>query len=359
MKDVFIIAEAGVNHNGSLEIAKELILKAVDVGADAVKFQTFRADDIVTKDVQKAAYQINTTDASESQLDMLKKLELSEDDHRLLMSLSEDVGIKFLSTAFDIGSFKFLSEDLKLNTFKISSGEITNAPLLLSHGLARQKVILSTGMASLSDIETALAILAKGYTNNTDGRINLDHCYEAYFSPIGQQALKENVTLLLCTSEYPAAYESVNLKALNTLRVAFNLPVGISDHTEGLEVPIAAVAMGAKVVEKHFTLSRRMDGPDHQSSVEPAEFKRMVQSIRNIELALGSGAKTPSRAEILNRASIRKRLVSSKRILKGEVFSDENLSVKRSKDGVSAIRYWDFLGKAASRDFAAHEPIIE
>jgi N,N'-diacetyllegionaminate synthase len=329
----FIIAEAGVNHNGSVEIAKRMIEVAKECGADAIKFQTFKAEEVVSKYAPKAEYQKQTTGEIESHLQMLKKLELSFDDFIVLKEYCDKLGIMFLSTPFDFESIDFLNS-LGLEIFKIPSGEITNLPYLEKIGKLRKKVILSTGMADLGEIEDALDILTSCGTK------------------------KEDITILHCNTEYPTPYEDVNLLAMLTIKEAFKVKVGYSDHTPGIEVPIAAVALGASVIEKHFTLDRNMQGPDHKSSLEPNELKAMVRAIRNVEKALGDGIKKPSPSEIKNKIIVRRSIVAKRNIKRGEIFNEENITVKRPATGISPMRWYEILGKTATRDYKEDE-IIE
>lgn len=359
MKKTFIIAEAGVNHNGSLDIAKELIDIAKSSGADAVKFQTFKADNLLSGDAPKALYQLANTDVHESQYTMLKKLELSADDHALLFEHCRMRNIQFLSTPFDLDSLHFLTQTLNISHIKIASGEITNAPLLLNAAKTGKPIILSTGMTTLADIETALAILAFGYLNDTEKSLSPKNFLDAYLSQVGQAALKEHVTLLHCVTNYPALFPEVNLKTMETLRAAFHLPVGYSDHTCGITIAIAAAALGAHIIEKHFTLNRNLPGPDHAASLEPDELAAMVRSIREVESALGDGRKLPNKSELDTRTLVRKSLITCKKISKGERFTEDNLSVKRPGTGVCASRYWEFLGKLATKDYDENECIME
>ncbi|EDM23164.1 N-acetylneuraminate synthase [Caminibacter mediatlanticus] len=322
----FIIAEAGVNHNGSIELAKKLIDVASEAGADAIKFQTFKAKNLVSKIAKKAKYQVENTGSDESQYEMLKKLELGFDEFKELKTYCDKKGIMFLSTPFDDESIEFL-DNLGLKIFKIPSGEITNLPYLRKIGKLRKKVILSTGMADLGEIEDALDVL------------------------ISVGIKKKNITVLHANTEYPTPIEDVNLKAMKTIECAFGVDVGYSDHTLGIEVPIAAVAMGAKVIEKHFTLSRDLEGPDHKASLEPDELKEMIKSIRNIEKALGNGIKKPSKSEIKNIKIARKSIVAKRDIKKGEVFSEENLTVKRPGNGISPMRWDEIIGQIALKDY--------
>jgi len=358
MKKAYIIAEAGVNHNGSVEMAKKLVDVAVDAGADAVKFQTFKAENLVSKDAQKAEYQQKTTDIHESQYEMLKKLELTEDMHDTLAQYCRKCEIQFLSTPFDECSLNLLIERYDMPYMKIPSGEITNAPFLLKIAKKSKPVILSTGMSTLGEVEQALGILAFGYTAKSDCRPSIQGFYEAYISSVGQQALRENVTLLHCTTEYPTPLNEVNLRAIETLKNAFGLPVGYSDHTEGIAVPIAAVARGAVIIEKHFTLNRELPGPDHKASLEPNELKDMVFAIRQIELAMGDSLKLPTVSEMKNKQVARRSLVAINEIKKGEVFTQYNLGMKRPCDGIAPIYYWEWLGKFADQDYHRDERIM-
>lgn len=327
---VFIIAEAGVNHNGSLETAKELVISAKETGADCVKFQTFKTDNLVSKTAKKAKYQTENTGSDESQFEMLKKLELTQDEFIELKEFCEEVGIEFMSTAFDLDSVDFLNEINMLN-WKIPSGEITNLPYLIKIAKLEKPLILSTGMSSMNDIENALKVLS--------------------------QFNKSAVTVLHCTTEYPTPYDEVNLNAMTAIKDEFGVKVGYSDHTQGIEVPVAAVALGATVIEKHFTLDREMEGPDHKASLEPTDFKNMVNSIRHIEKALGSSEKKPTVSEMKNIQIVRKSIVAARNIKKGELFSEDNLMVKRPGSGISPMNWFDVIGKKANRDFEIEEYI--
>jgi N,N'-diacetyllegionaminate synthase len=327
---VFIIAEAGVNHNGSIELAKKMIDLASDAQADAIKFQTFKAEKLVSKNAQKAEYQKKTTDSSESQFDMIKKLELNQDVHKELMSYCKDKNIMFLSTPFDTDSIDLLNE-LGLEIFKIPSGEITNFPYLRHIGRLNKKIILSTGMSDIGEIEDALDVLMNAGTQ------------------------KENITVLHANTEYPTPMRDVNLHAMVTIGKTFDVEFGYSDHTLGIEVDIAAVAMGAKVIEKHFTLDKTMDGPDHKASLEPDELNAMVLAIRNIEKALGDGIKKPSVSEKPNMKIARKSIVASRSIRQGEVFTESNLTTKRPGNGISPMRWDEIIGTIASKDYEMDE----
>jgi N,N'-diacetyllegionaminate synthase len=332
MKKVFIIAEAGVNHNGSVEIAKQLIDAAVTAGVDAVKFQTFKAENLVSKNAQKAEYQKQTTDENESQFEMIKKLELDLDTHKILIDYCKEKQIIFLSTPFDDDSIKLLF-NLGLEIYKIPSGEITNLPYLRNIGKLGKKVILSTGMANIGEIEKALDILIQEGTD------------------------KDNITVLHANTEYPTPMRDVNLKAMITIGNTFNVSYGYSDHTLGIEVDIAAVAMGATVIEKHFTLSKDMEGPDHKASLEPTELIDMVKGIRNIEIALGNGIKKPSLSETPNIEIARKSIVANCNIKKGEVLTIENMAIKRPANGINPMRWDEIIGTIANKDYIEDEMI--
>lgn len=353
----FIIAEAGVNHNGDLNLAKQLIDVAVEAGADAVKFQTFHAGQMVSRDAPKAEYQTRNTDHAESQLGMLQNLELTEADHQELMSYAKVCGIAFLSTPFDVQALNFLTKQLGLQAIKIPSGEITNAPFLLAIARSTQRVIMSTGMSSLADIEAALGVLAFGFTSKITDAPKSGDFEQAFASDSGQQALRDRVTLLHCTTEYPAPYCEVNLRAMDTMAMAFGLPVGYSDHTQGLSISLAAVARGAQVIEKHITLDRTLPGPDHHASLEPDELRQLVSQIREVELALGVGIKHPTSSEWKNREVARKSLVAGRAIKVREIFTEDNLTCKRPGVGVSPFKYWQVLGHPASRDYVEDEAL--
>jgi len=328
----FIVAEAGVNHNGSLELAKKLVDVAVSAGADAVKFQTFKAGKVVSRTAQKADYQKQTTDVNESQYQMIKKLELDENAHVELIHYCNKKRIMFLSTPFDHESIDLLF-GLGLTIFKIPSGEITNLPYLRHIGRLGKDVILSTGMADLGEIEDALDVLVQAGTS------------------------KEKITVLHATTEYPCPVEDVNLRAMQTIRAIFGVNVGYSDHTQGFEISIAAVAMGACVIEKHFTLDRTMEGPDHKASVEPGELKEMVNAIRKVEKALGNGIKKASPSEQKNIPVVRKSIVASRPIKIGDVFSLENITIKRPGNGINPMRWDEIIGQSAQRNYQADDLI--
>lgn len=329
---VFIIAEVGVNHNGSLELAKQLVDVAKDCGADAVKFQTFKAENLVTKTAKQADYQTANTGKQESQFDMLKRLELSEAAHHELVAHCHKNQIEFMSTPFDLQSIQFLN-GLGVERFKIPSGEITNYPYLKMVGAYNKEIVLSTGMATLADIEAALNLLIDSGTD------------------------KNKITILHATTDYPTQMQDVNLAAMQTIAQAFKVKVGYSDHTPGIEVPTAAVALGATIIEKHFTLDKNLPGPDHKASLEPQELKAMVKAIRNIEIALGDGIKRPSASEQKNMQVARKSLVALTDIKKGETFSEQNLTVKRPGLGISPMRWNEVIGQVAQKDYQADELI--
>lgn len=351
----FIIAEAGVNHNGSIDMARQLIDVAADAGADAVKFQTFKAEKIISRSAPKAPYQLLSTDAPETQLDMLQKLELDHAAHQQLSAYCREKAIEFMATPFDLESVNLLVE-LGVRRIKIASGEITNAPLLLKIARTGLPVIMSTGMATLGEIEAALGVLAFGYLGMVQ-RPSLSGFRETFGMPEGQQALKSKTTLLHCTTEYPAPFADVNLRAMETMAAAFGLPVGYSDHTAGIAVAIAAAARGAAVVEKHFTLDKGLPGPDHQASLDPRELRSLVLSIRQVEAALGSPLKVSSPSELKNRDIVRKSLVAARSIRKGERFSEDNLTSKRPGNGISPLCHWDWLGRVAEKDYQPDEII--
>lgn len=330
MNKVFIIAEAGVNHNGSLETAKRLIDVASEAGADAVKFQTFKAEKLVCKNTRKAEYQMNTTDASETQYDMLKKLELTDIMHKELMAYCEKRNILFLSTPFDMDSIDYLN-GIGITMMKIPSGEITNYPYLKKIAQTHKPVILSTGMSTLEEVREAIEVLNKNGS--------------------------EDLTVLHCNTEYPTPFNDVNLEVLHTLRDELGVNVGYSDHSMGIEIPIAAVAMGATVIEKHFTLDKGMKGPDHKASLEPEELRAMIRAIRNVEKALGSGLKEPSKSEIKNKVIARKSIVAMTDIAEGDILTEENLTTKRPANGISPMLWEKVIGTAAKRDFKKDELI--
>jgi N,N'-diacetyllegionaminate synthase len=323
---VFIIAEAGVNHNGSIDTAKQLIDTAVDSGADAVKFQTFKAENLVSKSADKAEYQKKTTDTSESQFDMIKKLELDLGAHKELITYCQEKNIMFLSTPFDHNSIDMLYK-LGLQIFKIPSGEITNLPYLRRIGSLNRQVILSTGMSTLKEVGDALDILIDAGTE------------------------KEDITILHANTMYPTPIGDVNLNAMLTIQKEFDVAIGYSDHTLGIEVDIAAVAMGATCIEKHFTLNQSMEGPDHKASLEPKELKKMVLSIRNIEKALGNNKKAPSPSESVNMNTARKSIIAKQKIIRGDLLNENNITIKRPGNGISPMRWDEIVGSIANKNY--------
>ena len=332
-KHVLIIAEAGVNHNGSLDLAKQLIDKAVEAGVDIIKFQTFKSEKLVSRAAKQAEYQQrNIGKKDEGQLAMLKKLELSQADHEELIAYCKEKGIRFFSTAFDMDSIDYL-HSLNMGLWKIPSGEITNYPYLRKIAQYQEPVILSTGMCELADIEAALNVLLE----------------------FGVK--KEQITILHCNTEYPTPFADVNLNAMLEIGEKFGVQIGYSDHTNGIEVPIAAVALGATVIEKHFTLDKGMEGPDHKASLEPDELKDMVTAIRNIEQALGSGHKTISESERKNIEIARKSIVAACPIKAGELLTEENLTVKRPGNGINPMRWNEVVGTVATRNYSEEDTI--
>lgn len=359
MGSTLIIAEAGVNHNGQLDIAYQLVDAAVNAGVDIIKFQTFKAEKLVTQYAKQADYQTINTKKVESQYSMLKKLELSFDEHSLVRDYCQQKGIEYLSTAFDDESLAFLIDEIDLKIFKIPSGELTNTPLLLKHAYAGRQLIVSTGMATLADIRQALGVIAFGFLNSSsqDNKPSLQAFEMAYDSSEGKKVLADNVSLLHCTTEYPAPIAEINLNAIELMQQEFALPVGYSDHSEGIFIPSIAVAKGAVIIEKHFTLDRTMTGPDHKASIEPDELKQMVGEIRRVELALGNKKKAPSPSEIKNMSVARKSIVANKPIVKGESYTVDNLTVLRPGGGISPTNYFDLLGSKANKDYQHGELI--
>lgn len=330
MEHVFIIAEAGDNHNGSFELALKLVDKAVEAGADCVKFQTFITENVISKFAEKAEYQKENTGEEETQFEMVKKLELSFEQFREIQAYCKKRGILFLSTPFDLESIEFL-EEIDIPFWKIPSGEITNLPYLEKIAQTRKKIVLSTGMCTMEEIEAALAVLKE----NGAGEIAILHC----------------------NTEYPTPYSDVNLRAMQAIQEKFHVKIGYSDHTRGIEVPIAAVACGAQIIEKHFTLDKNMEGPDHKASLEPEELKQMVQSIRNIEMAMGKSEKFPTDSERKNIEIARKSIVAKCKIKKDEILTEKNLSIKRPGNGISPMEWYDVIGTKARKDFEEDEMI--
>lgn len=327
---IYVIAEAGVNHNGSYEIAVKLIDEAKKAGANCIKFQTFKSEMLVSRNAKKAGYQVVNTCNDEPQLSMLKKLELTDEQFTSLKKYCDDIGIDFMSTAFDSESVEFLHR-LGCNVWKIPSGEITNLPYLIQIASYKEKIILSTGMADINEVDSAVRVF--------------------------QEAGCTGITLLHCTTEYPAPYNEVNLLAMHTMRDRFGLPFGYSDHTKGIEIPIAAVALGATIIEKHFTLDKNMEGPDHKASIEPQELKTMIEAIHNVELSIGDGIKIPRESEIKNKVVARKSIVAKRAIRKGETLTEENITTKRPGNGISPMKWFDVLGTVAVKDFEEDELI--
>ena len=356
-KKTFIIAEAGVNHNGSMDIARSLIDAAVAAKADAVKFQSFVATSIVTASAQKADYQIVQTGGQESQLEMLQHLELSHTQQRELFEYCNGCGIAFLSTPFDTESLRFLVDSIGLSIIKIGSGELTNAPFLLEVARCAKQVILSTGMSTIAEVQSALGVIALGMTNDPTLNPSLTACEKAFASDAGREVIRQRVTLLHCTTDYPTSPTDINLRAMLTLREKFGCQVGLSDHSVGTHVAVGAVAMGATVIEKHLTTSRNLTGPDHKASLEPEEFKTLVANIRDIQVAFGSAEKNPTANETKNQQVARRSIVASKPIKLGETFTTENIVVKRPGTGQSPFKYWDLLGTKSTRDIAENEMI--
>lgn len=353
----FVIAEAGVNHNGSLELAERLVDVAAEAGADAVKFQTFQAARLVSRHAKKASYQERTTGEDESQLAMIKKLELPEADHHTLKARAGARKIAFLSTPFDEESIELLAR-VGVDRLKISSGDLTNGPLLERIAQVGLPVVLSTGMGDLGEVEDALDCLAAGFLAHAGQGLSQEASRRRLaHRPDARALLEKKVTVLHCTTEYPAPPSQVNLRAMLTLRDAFGLPIGYSDHTEGIAVSLAAVALGATLIEKHFTLDRTLPGPDHEASLEPSELTALVQGIRTIEQSLGDGRKHPMPAEIPNIAVARRSIVARRPIAAGEHFSRENLTMKRPGTGISPMRLAEILGKPAGRAYEEDELI--
>ncbi len=351
-----IIAEAGVNHNGDLNMALELVDKAAEVGADFVKFQTFKATELASVSAKKANYQTRTTDAAESQLSMLQRLELTLEDHQAIMARCDEKGVRFLSTPFDLDSLSLLTDTFALPEIKLGSGELTNAPLLLAAGRKGVRIILSTGMGSLSEVEEALGVLAFAMCREGQPKSRADFA-EVLLDPDVWPVLAGRVTLLHCTTEYPAAAEDANLRAMETMRCAFGLKVGYSDHTVGQAVSLAAVTLGACVLEKHFTLDRALPGPDHAASLEPGELASLIGGVRTVERALGTGIKQPGAAEVTNRAVARKSLLAARDLPEGHVLTAEDIMVKRPGNGISPMMLWDIAGTVTTRAVAEGETL--
>lgn len=354
---VFVIAEAGVNHNGDLSLAKRLVDIAADAGADAVKFQTFRATELVGRSAPKAAYQKRNAGGEESSFQMIRRLELGVAEHEALIEHCARRNIRFLSTPFDLPSLELLTQRLDLSTIKVGSGEITNAPFLVAIARAAQRVILSTGMSTLTEVQNALEALAYGFTTPAPAMPRNGDLERAFSSTEGRRSLEARVAILHCTTEYPAPVEEVNLRAMDTLATAFGLPIGYSDHTQGIHISLAAVARGARVIEKHFTTDRSLPGPDHAASLEPDELRQLVRGIRDIESAMGDGTKAPTDSERGNIVVARKSIVAARPIATGETFTTENITCKRPGNGMSPFEYWGLLRRRAKRAYAEDEAI--
>ena len=357
MSPVFIIAEAGVNHNGDKRQAFELVDIAISCGADAIKFQTFVTENMVTKTASKASYQIDNNKKYESQYQMLKNLELPRSTYFEIQEYCKKRNIEFMSTAFDLSSLDFLINELSINRLKFPSGEINNAPLLLEHTRSGKPIIISTGMSTNQDIINALGVAAFGYLNLKNPSI--ESFKKAYKSDEGQEIILQKVSLLHCTTEYPTVLENVNLNAMKEMMKNFGLSTGYSDHTEGFITAISAVAMGAKIIEKHITLDKNLDGPDHSASSEPEEFKLLIDSVRNVELLLGLREKNLTEMEIKNKMVSRKSIVAKTNIIAGDKFSYHNLTCKRPGNGIDPFRYWDLIGTIAKKTYQMDDQIDE
>lgn len=356
---VEIIAEAGVNHNGSLDRALELVDVAAQAGADVVKFQTFNAEALVTEQAPMAEYQQQNTGLQQSQLEMLKKLELPFSAYRELLASCQSQGIEFMSSPFDGNSLRFLTDELGVRRLKIASGEITNGPLLLEFARSGCRLILSTGMSELDEIRLALGVLAYGMLEPQRNPTGIQAFNEALETPEAQQLLQQRVTLLHCTSQYPTPVDQVNLAAMQTLRESFGLATGYSDHTAGITIAIAAAALGASVIEKHFTLDKALPGPDHKASLEPRELQQMVAAVHEATLCRGDGLKRPQPCEWDTRTVARKSLVAAEPIAEGQLFDASNLKAQRPGKGVSPMSYWDYLQQPAQRGYPAGSLIDE
>lgn len=355
---VYVIAEAGVNHNGSFELAKELIHASAKAGADAVKFQTFKASKLVTKEASKAEYQKENDRSSASQLEMLSKLELSDDQFVALSRECEEAGIDFLTTCFDEESLKYICDKTQLKFLKIGSGDLTNLPLIIEHARTGKNIIISTGMATMSEVEDAMAALAFGYlADKTIQPKSYNQLKLEYFTSQNISLIKDKVTILHCVTDYPAKFEDLNLDAIRQLQSVYKVRVGYSDHSLGIEACCAAVTLGSTCIEKHITLDKRMSGPDHAASASPDEFKHLVDAVRNLEKALVPSIKAPTLREKKNLEVARKYLVAAKDISLGEVFTKDSVDIKRSSYGLAPKCYWELIGKKATRKYAKGERI--
>jgi N-acetylneuraminate synthase len=361
MSKVKVIAEAGVNHNGDPDKAFKLVEVALNAGADVIKFQTFKAKNVVTRSAPKAEYQKKTTSSQQTHYQMLKDLELKEEVYLDLFSFCKKEGIEFMSTAFDLESLSFLTSSLDLKTLKIASGDITNGPLILAHSLTGSNLILSTGMSTFEDIRLALEVVSFGLKKKDDP--NIMPCKEsfelAFKDKKVKEELKKKVTLLHCTTEYPAPLQHINLKAMQSMQERFDLDVGYSDHSDGILVSIAAVALGAKVIEKHITLDKSLEGPDHSASLEPCEFSELVSYIRDIESLMGIEEKRVTEAERNNQLIARRSLVAKRKIKTGELFTKKNIAFKRPGDGISPMKFWAILGNKSKRTYDPEDQINE
>ena len=354
-----IIAEAGVNHNGDENLAFKLVDAAVYSGADVVKFQTYKTDCLVTSSTACADYQIKSNQSVKTQKSLLSQFELSYKSFERLKAYCDALKIEFMTTAFDYESLKFVSDHLNLKTLKISSGDLTNAPFLLEHARTNKNIILSTGMSNINEIKSALSVLAFGYLDQSVHKPKLADFVEAYSSECGKKVLRDKVTLLHCTSAYPAPDSTVNLNAIKTLNQRFKICTGFSDHSLGIAIPIASVALGITLLEKHLTLDKTLEGPDHSASLEPIEFKKMVEGVCQVSKALGNGEKIALGAEKQNMKFSRRSIVAEKSIEKGELFDEYNLSIKRAPEKMSPYEYWRLLGSASSRNYSVGELIDE
>ena len=357
-KKTIIIAEAGVNHNGSLELAIELVKQAKQSGADYVKFQTFSSDRLASIHAPKAMYQKQTTNgASETQYDMLKRLELTASMHEKIYEECERQGIQFLSTPFDSDSLKYLDKNFAMDYIKLGSGEITNAPLLLDAAKTNKKIILSTGMATLQEIEDALSVIGFGYYSSITELPSKEKFKAVYQKHTVRELLSSKVSLLHCTTEYPTQKSDVNLNAMNTMRNHFNVECGYSDHTEGVDVALFAVAAGAHIIEKHFTLDKSLPGPDHKASLDAEQLKYMVSRIREVEFILGDGVKAPVKSELSNRLVARKGLKATQEIKKNQLFTEQNIMPKRPENGRSPFDYWELLNQKSTQEYTKDDAI--
>lgn len=346
----YIIAEAGVNHNGSFEMAKQLVDVAKKSGVDAVKFQTFRTENLVTDDAKQADYQVSNLGEETTQFEMLKELELSYEEFFKLKKYCDILEIEFLSTPFDFESVDFLIDQLEMKKVKISSGELTNSPFIHYIATKQKPMIVSTGMATMEEIHVALSFIAYGLAFPTK-RVMVKEVLKFYKTKRAKELLQTYVTVLHCTTEYPAQYDSINLRVLQEMKKELKIPIGFSDHSEGITIPIAATTFGIAVIEKHFTLSRNLEGPDHRASLEPKELKEMVKAIRTVEKSLGFSDKKPSKIELENRIAARKSLVAKIPIQSGEVITEKHLTVKRPGNGMSPNTFWEIIGKRSTNSY--------